>query len=170
MTPRLPRLDDRLEHLAEGRHPVSGPIGEVRAGKKRQAFRCGEHAHRPAPAPGCGLHGLHVDRVEVRALFPVDLHAHEVPVHDLGGDGVRERLMSHDVTPMARRIADRDKERSIELLRAREGVVSPGVPVDGIAGVLTQIGARLAAEPVHPRPPLGRYGSAFMLRNLWSEL
>ena len=170
VAPRVPCLDDGLEHLAEGRHAVPSPIGEVRAGEERQAFRCGEHAHRPAPAAGRGLHGLHVDGIDVRALLPVYLHAHEVPVHDLGDRRVRERLVPHDVTPMARGVADRDEEGPVELLRAREGVVSPRVPVDGIAGVLAQIGARLGAEPVHPRSPPGRYGSASMLRNLWSEL
>ncbi len=169
VTPRVPGLDHRLEHLAERRQPVAGTIGEVRPGKKREPVRCGEHAHRPAAAPGGSLHRLHVDRVDVRPLLPVDLHAHEMPVHHLRGRRVRERLVTHDVAPVARRIADGDEKRPVELFRARECLVAPRVPVDRIAGVLAQVRACLAAETVHLGPPLGRRRNAFTLRNLWSE-
>jgi len=37
------------------------------------------------PRPVGSLHRLHVDRVDVRPLLPVDLHAHEMPVHHLRG-------------------------------------------------------------------------------------
>ncbi len=144
-------------------------IGEVRAGKKREPVRGGEHAHRPAAAPGGSLHRLHVDRVEVGPLLPVDLHAHEMPVHHFRGGGVRERLVTHDVAPVARRVPDRDEKRPVQLLRTRERLVAPRVPVDGIAGVLAQVGACLATEPVHLRPPPLRHSNAFTLRNLWSE-
>ena len=153
VTPRLPGLDDGVEYLSERGQPVAGTVREVRAGKKREPVRGGEDAHRPAAAPGGSLHRLHVDRVEVRPLFPVDLHAHEMPVHHIRRRRVREGLVAHDVAPVARGIADRDEKWPVQLLRAGEGLVAPRVPVDGIAGVLAQVRACLATEPVHRRPP-----------------
>ena len=50
---------------------------EVGAAVERHALRRQEHGHRPAAVPGHGLHGLHVDGVEVGALLAVDLDIDE---------------------------------------------------------------------------------------------
>ncbi len=88
LTARGPGIDDGLEHLTERRHPMAGTVGEVRPGQEREPLRGGEHAHGPSATTGSGLYGLHVDGVDVRPLLPVDLHAHEMPVHHLGRRGV----------------------------------------------------------------------------------
>ena len=165
---RIPGLGDGVEQLTEGGQPMAGAVGEVCARKKREPVRGGEDAHRPTAAAGRSLHRLHVDRVYVRPLLPVDLHAHEMPVHHLRSRRVREGLVTHDVAPVARGVADRDEKRPVKFLRARERFVAPRVPVDRIAGVLAQVGAFLDAEPVHLRPPSSGQGDAFTLRNLWS--
>ena len=67
--------------LGERRHPVARLVGEVRAAVERLAVRREEHAHRPAAAAGQRLHGVHVDRVDVGPLLPVDLDADECAVH-----------------------------------------------------------------------------------------
>ena len=40
------------------------------------------------------------------------------------------------MAPMARGVTDREQDRFVFLLGAREGFVAPGVPVDGVVLVL----------------------------------
>src|ERR1700693_4861203 len=58
------------------------------------------------------------------------------------------------MAPMARRAADRQQYRPVLALGARQGFITPGVPVDRIGGVLLQIRARFARESIHD--PSGR--------------
>src|SRR5207237_387304 len=58
------------------------------------------------------------------------------------------RLALHDVTPVARGVADAQEHGPILRSRAREGLVAPRKPIDGIVRVLAQIGAGLVREAV----------------------
>ena len=62
---------------------------------------------------------------------------------------------------------DRKSGRS-ELLRARERLLAPRVPVDGVVGVLAQVGAGFVAEVVHGCAVSGRDREASTPGNLWS--
>src|ERR1700682_2394065 len=57
--------------------------------------------------------------------------------------------MRHDMAPMARRVANRQQYRPVLALGARQGFITPGVPVDRIGGVLLQIRARFARKSIH---------------------
>ena len=81
-------------------------VGEVGAAEERPPVGRQEDAHGPAAAPGHGLHGVHVDAVEVGALLAVDLDGDEVLVEVGGGGLVLERLALHDVAPVAGGVAD----------------------------------------------------------------
>src|SRR5262249_33535561 len=74
----------------------------------------------------------------------------------LGGRGVFERLALHDVAPVARAVADREQDRPVLGTGARERLLSPRVPVDGVLRVLEEVGARLLREPVHLEYAPGR--------------
>ena len=63
---------------------------EVRTEVERLAVGGQEHRHRPAALPGRGLHGLHVDGVDVGPLLAVDLDGDEVLVEVRGGRLVLE--------------------------------------------------------------------------------
>ena len=143
-----PRLGDALQHLAEARHPVAGLGREVRAAVERHALGIDEHVQRPAALAGHRLHRSHVDRVHVGALLAVDLHRDEVLVHDRGRLGVLEGLVLHHVAPVAGGVADRDEQRLVLRPRARERLLAPRVPVDGVVLVLEEVGAGLVGEPV----------------------
>ena len=108
-----------------------------------------EDRHRPAAVTGHRDDRVHVDGVEVGPLLAVDLDVHEVLVHQRRRLGVLERLVLHHVAPVAGRVADREQDRPVLLARAGERLVAPGVPVDGVLGVLEQVGAGLRGEPVH---------------------
>ena len=60
-----------------------------------------------------------------------------------------ERLVLHHVAPVAGRIADREKDRLVFRPGPREGLVPPGIPVDGIAGMLQQVGTALLRQTIH---------------------
>ena len=107
-----------------------------------------EHRHRPAAVPGHRLDGGHVDLVEVGPLLAVDLDVDEVLVHQRGDRRVLEALALHDVAPVAGRVADREEDRLVLGLRPRERLGAPGIPVDRVVGVLEQVRARLAGQPV----------------------
>ena len=122
---------------------------EVRAPVKGLPLGREEDAHRPAAVLREELHGLHVDGIDVGALFAIDLDRHEEAVEHLGDLEVLERLLLHDVAPVARRVAHGEEDRHVALARLREGLVAPGTPVDRVVRVLQQIRARLQGEPVH---------------------
>ena len=146
---RVPCLGDREQHLRERGQPVARLRREVGAAEERLAVRRQEHGHRPAAAAGQRDDRIHVDRVEVGALLAIDLDADEALVHHAGRRRVLERLALHDMAPVARRIADRQEDRAALVARARECLVTPRIPVDGVRGVLQQIRRRLLREAVH---------------------
>lgn len=152
--PVRPGAMDAFEHLPEGRHPVPGLGREVRTEVEGLPGRRHEDGHGPAALPGGGLHGLHVDGVHVGALLAVHLDVDEVFVHVRGDGFVLEALVRHDVTPVARRVADRQQNGHIAPLRFLESVRTPGPPVDGILSMLKQIRRGHASQPVHAAQPL----------------
>ena len=146
-----PRLRHTEQHLLERGQPVPGLRREVRAAEERLARRRQEDRHRPAAAAGQRDDGVHVDRVEVRPLFAVDLDGDEVLVQDACGQLVLEGLPLHHVAPVARGVADREHDRAVLVTRTGEGLVAPRVPVDRVVLVLQEIRRRLVGEAVHLR-------------------
>ena len=148
LPPVLPDAGHALEHPEETRH--AGAVGgrEVGAAVEGNGVGGEEHGHGPAALARHRLDGVHVDRVDVGALLPVDLDAHEVLVH-IGGHGlVLEGLPLHDVAPVAGGVADGQQDRLVLGPRLLKGLRSPGIPVDGVVGVLDQIRAHLVDEAV----------------------
>ena len=107
-----PQLVDALAQLGEAHVPAAGQLREVGAGEERPPVGEGEHGHRPAARAGHGLHRVHVDGVDVGPLLAVDLDAHEQAVDQRADLVVLERLVGHDVAPVARRVADRHQHRA----------------------------------------------------------
>ena len=101
----VPHVLDPVHDLGERRHLAPADPGVVGAAVERAAVGGHEHGHGPSAPAGERLHRLHVDGVHVGALFPVHLDVHEQLVHHLGRLGVFERLVGHDVAPVAGRIA-----------------------------------------------------------------
>src|SRR5690349_17098972 len=61
---------------------------------------------------------------------------------------ILKTLMLHHVAPVTGRVADTEKNRSIELPRAFERLGAPGIPVHRVVGVLPQIRAGFVDEAV----------------------
>ena len=136
----------RQEPLA--RPAVAVSRREVGAAEERRALGREPDAHRPSAGPGERLHRAHVDGVDVGALFAIDLDADVVTVQVAGDLLVLERLDLHHVAPVAGGVTDRHEERQAPAAGLGERLVAPGVPVDGIVGVLQEIGAGFEDEPV----------------------
>ena len=122
---------------------------EVGAAVERLEIRREEDRHRPAAGTGGRLDEGHVDAIHVRALLAIDLDRHEVVVEQAGDLRTHERLVLHDVAPVARRVADRQEDRLVFAAGSLEGLVAPWIPVHGVAGMLKQVGAVLARETIH---------------------
>ena len=66
-----------------------------------------EHGQRPSTLLTEGMEGLHVNLVDIRTFFPIDLDIDKEAVHHLGGGWILETLMSHHMAPVTRSIPDR---------------------------------------------------------------
>ena len=82
------------------------------------------------------MHEEHVDAIDVRPFFPIDLDADEMLVQDCGDLWILERLVLHDVAPVAGGVADREKNRFVLFTRFGERLLTPGKPVNRIVGML----------------------------------
>ena len=89
-----------------------------------------------------------VDGVDIGAFLAVDLHVDIQLVHHPGDGVVFETFMGHHVAPVTGGIAHRQQDRLVLFLRRRQRVGSPAVPVDGIVGVLQQVGAGFFGEAI----------------------
>src|SRR5262245_19897359 len=146
--PVRPRVGDRRQEAREPGQSVTVDRREVRAAVEGCAIGSQKHGHGPPAVSRQRLDGLHVDLVDVWTLLAIDLDVDEVLVHHAGDLGILERLVLHHVAPVARRVADREEHGLVLGPGLRECLVAPGIPVDGVVGMLEQIGAGLACEPV----------------------
>ena len=144
----VPRRADRGQHVAPARHALARLGRKVGAAPERHAVGGEEGVERPAAGAGHRLRRVHVDGVDVGVLLAVDLDADEALVHQLRGRLVLEALALHHVAPVARRVADRDEHGAVLLARAGERLLAPRVPVDGVLGVLEEVGGGLAGQAV----------------------
>ena len=134
-----PGVDDRLQHLWERRHFVPGCRWEIRAREEWSGVVIEEDGHRPSTVSGHRHRGIHVNSVDVRTLFTVDLDRNEVLVHPRCDGFVLERFMRHDVAPVTGRIPDGQEDRNTAAPRLVEGILSPLPPVHRVMRVLQQV-------------------------------
>jgi len=113
------------------------------------------------------LADAHVHRIEVRAFLPVDLDGNEVLVEQFGDVLVGEALVGHDVTPVTRRVADREEDGFLLLVGLLEGCLVPRLPVDGVVRVLAEIGTLLLVEAVPCRRVGVDVGHTLSSRGEW---
>ena len=131
-----PRGGHGREHVAEARHSAPPARRPVRAAEERLLFGREEDRHRPSALAGHRLHRLHVDLVQVRPLFAIDLDTDEIAVQAFRDRGVLETLVGHHVAPVAGRIADREKDRLLLRAGTQKRFRAPRLPIDGVLGVL----------------------------------
>ena len=89
------------------------------------------------------LDEVDVNAVDVGTLFAVDFDTNEMLIEVVGYFGVGKRLAIHHVTPVASRVADREKNDFSLRFRFFERLDTPWEPVYRIVGVLLQLGRLL---------------------------
>ncbi len=94
------------------------------------------------------LMGRLVNLVEIRAFFPVHLDIHEQRVHQLGRRLVFERLMCHDMAPVACGIADGEQDGFVLISSQLQRFFIPGEPIYRVVRVLQEIRTRFVMELV----------------------
>src|ERR1043166_2390125 len=139
---------DGGEDAREAGHLVSVFGREVGSAVEGDEVRREEDCERPAAVARHHLDGVHVNLVEVGALLAVNLDADEVVVHQPRDLIVLERLALHDVTPVAGRVADAQKDRLVLALRLLPNLFSPRVPVHRVVRVLKEVRAGLFDKAV----------------------
>jgi hypothetical protein len=144
----LPCLGDVQEQPPKRWQAVAVIGREIGAAVEGFAIGRQEHRHRPAAALCQNLHRGHVDLVEIGPFFAIDFDADEMLVENLGRFRVLEALVLHDVAPMARRVADAEENRAVQLFRLGKRLVAPGEPIDGIVRVLAQVGAGFVEQAI----------------------
>ena len=144
----LPQPGNVSQDTGKPRHPHSLFPREVSAGKEGFAFGGEKHIQGPTATPGhCLTHG-HVDLVDIGTLFAIHLDGDETVVERCRYGVIFERLVCHDVAPMAGGIADGQKNRLILATRFVESRISPRIPVHRVVGMLQKIGALFLSKAI----------------------
>ena len=146
-----PHSSNLLKNLDESRPAPSRAGREIRAAEKRLERRRQPDAHRPAARSRRPLHERHVDAVDVGPLLAINLDRDKVFVEHRRDGLLFERFVLHHMTPMARGVADREKDRFVVGASPGKRFIAPGIPVDRIVGVLQQIRTALVRETIHTR-------------------
>ena len=149
----LPGSGDSFEHFREPRLAPAIFRRKISAADERLQVGREPHAHRPAAAAGRRLNESHVNAVDVRPFFAIDLDVHELAIHDRGDLRVLERFVRHDVAPVAGRIADGEKDRLILPARFCKSFFAPREPIHRVVRMLEKVRRLLAREPVVHRSP-----------------
>src|SRR5512146_2652026 len=97
----LPDPGHALQYFSESGHVIPPDRWEISATVKRLSVRRQEQAHRPAALPGHRGYCAHVDIVQVRPLFPVDLDIDKMLIHQRSDLGILEGFVRHNVAPVA---------------------------------------------------------------------
>ena len=139
----VPGRMDPVEQLVEADLVAARARREIGARRKRrEVARIEKQGQRPtAAAAGQQLMRELVETVEVRTLLAIDLDADEPGVEPARDVRIVEALASHDLAPVAGRVAYRQQDRSVLGPRTVQRAAIPGLPVDGLVGVLLQVGA-----------------------------
>ncbi len=135
------------------RREISSPDKRFQLGRQ-------PNTHRPAATAGRRLDKRHVNSIDVRTLFAIDLNVHKLAIHDRSDICLFEFLVRHYVAPMTGGISDREEDRFVFLACLRESFFAPRIPIDRIVSVLEKIRRFFPREPVHDlrysRPNFGR--------------
>ena len=146
--PRAICVEHALEHGTEA-GPAMRAVGrKVGAAVEHLAGGREKGRQRPAALPGQRLHRPLVAGVDVRPLVPVHLDADEVLVQELGECRILVGLAVHHVAPVAPDGADVEQHGAVLRAGGLEGLVAPGIPVDGLMGGGLQVGRGGGPEAV----------------------
>ena len=101
MTALSPGGLDLDEDISKAGAAVARFLREIGAAPEWFAVRRENHGQRPAALLSHRRQGGHIELIDIRAFFAVDLDVHIETVHQSRYVGVLEAFVRHDVAPMA---------------------------------------------------------------------
>lgn len=149
VTVGVPQVADGGENLQKAGSAITWFGWEVGATPEGFEVWCQEHGERPTALLSHCMQGCHIESVNIRALFAVELDVDVVFVHESCDLGVLETLMCHDVAPMAGGISAGEENGPVGVARSCEGGWPPAIPVDWVCRMLEEVGACFLSEMVH---------------------
>ena len=81
----------------------------------------------------------HINVINIWALFSVELYGHKMLIQVSCDLLIFERFTSHNMTPVARRVAHTEQNRLILFYRFSKGLFSPRVPIYRLISVKLQV-------------------------------
>ena len=114
---------------------------QVRSRPERLFVCRHQDRQRPTSAPRHRLTRAHIERIDIGTLLTVNFYRDKMLVEYVCDLLRLEALVRHHVAPMARRIADAQKNGLVLLACASECFLAPREPVYGIVRVLSKIRA-----------------------------
>ena len=127
-----------IRNATEQLHPFG--IGKVGTSVKGLLVGHQEDIQGPPSMESHGLHGIHVDIVQVRALLAVDFDADKMGIHDGCCRCIFKTFLFHHMAPMASRVADGYQDGFVFFICSRQSLWTPGVPIHGVVRVLQEVG------------------------------
>src|SRR5579863_5412276 len=108
--PFLIRTSHTRQHLLPGRAVIDRPRREIGPAIEGPSVGSEEYIQRPAATAGDRLYGFHIDVIQIRPLFPVDLDVDKMLIHEPRGIGILKAFSFHDMAPVTGRITDADQD------------------------------------------------------------
>src|SRR5688572_9748153 len=139
MTFFLKGLHNPGQGFLPGRPVESSFWREISTAIKWFSLRGKKNIQWPSAAAGHGLYRIHINMIEVRPLFPVYFNIDEMLIHDRSRGLVFKTFPLHNMAPMASRIANTYQDGFIIFFRFVQCLISPGIPVNRIMGMLQQV-------------------------------
>jgi hypothetical protein len=94
------------------------------------------------------LNERHINAIDVGPFFAIDFDVHKLTVHNGRHFLAFERLVRHDVAPVASRVTDGKKDWFVFLASPRKSVFTPRMPINRVIGVLEQIRGFLPGKAI----------------------
>ncbi len=144
----FPGRGDLPEHVDKTGPAVRPARRKIGSAIKRLSIRRQPDRKGPSSLSRQSLHGRHVNPVDVGPLLPVHLHRDELPVENLRGLLILERLPLHHVTPVAGRITNAQEHGSVSIPGLFPHLRPPRHPCHRIVRVLEQVGTDFPGQRV----------------------
>ena len=156
----VPELAKALHQFDEAEAAAARSFRQVGGGE--EGFLVGGHedCQRPAPTAAEDLRRQHVVLVDIRPFFAIDFDGDAAAPERRRDFGIFEGFVFHDMAPVTGGVADGQENRLVGGTGGGKGLLSPGVPVDGVFGVLQQIGAGSKDQAVKAGAAVGGEGGA----------
>src|SRR5436190_23579884 len=135
----FPSRRNPFEHFFKAGLTISIFGWKIGSANERFQVRGQPDAHWPAATAGGRLDESHINTINIGTFFPIDFDIHKFAIHDPGHVFAFERFVSHDMTPVASRVTNRQEDWFAFTTRFSKRYFTPRIPIDRIMRVLQTV-------------------------------